>query len=92
MANETPPTETLLTFPCDFTIKVFGLASDEFERTVLGIIVQQAPKLAESAIQSRLSTQGKYMALSVTIQAESKEQLDNIYRGLSASPQVIMAL
>lgn len=86
------PEESLIKFPCDFTLKIFGLKSDEFEATVLVIIHKHAPNLSDRAIESRPSQQGKYCALSVTIHVDSKEQLDNIYRELSASPQVIMVL
>jgi putative lipoic acid-binding regulatory protein len=84
--------ETLLTFPCDFTLKVFGLRSDEFEANVLMIIRKHAPNLSERAIQTRPSQQGKYCALSVTVHVDSKTQLDEIYRELSSSPHVIMVL
>lgn len=92
MVDETPQDETLLKFPCDFTLKVFGLKTDEFESTVLMIIHKHAPNLSDRAIQARPSQQGKYCALSVTVHVDSKEQLDNIYRELSSSPQVIMVL
>jgi uncharacterized protein len=88
----TNPSETLLTFPCDFTIKVFGTASDEFEATVLGIVYKHVSNLADRAIQSRPSKNGKYCALSITVHVDSKEQLDRIYQALSSSPLVIMAL
>ena len=87
-----PPSETLLKFPCDFTIKVFGLCSDEFEAEVLMLVHQYAPDLSNRAIQSRLSENAKYKALSITVHVTSKEQLDNIYRALSSSPHVLMAL
>jgi len=87
--NENP---SLLTFPCDFTIKVFGKDDETFETTVLGIIRAHVAEVPQQAIQSRLSENGKYKALSVTIQATSKEQLDAIYQALSASPDVLMAL
>jgi putative lipoic acid-binding regulatory protein len=82
----------LLTFPCDFTIKVFGIASSEFEEAVLTIIRQHAPNLAENAIQTRSSTNAKYNAMSITVHVDSKEQLDRIYTDLSSSPLVLMAL
>jgi len=90
--NSHPGEESLLKFPCDFTLKIFGLKSDEFEAAVLGIVHKHAPNLSDRAIESRPSQQGKYCALSITIHADSKEQLDNIYRDLSASPHVIMVL
>jgi putative lipoic acid-binding regulatory protein len=82
----------LLTFPCDFTIKVFGHTSDEFEATVLSIIHQHVPNIADRAIQTRPSSNQKYSAMSITVHVDSQEQLDRIYRDLSSSPQVLMAL
>lgn len=84
--------ESLLKFPCDFTLKVFGLHSDEFEANVLMIINKHAPNLSGRAIQTRASQHGKYCALSITVHVDSREQLDNIYRELSSSPHVIMVL
>jgi hypothetical protein len=81
-----------LSFPCDFTIKVFGMATDEFEGVALGIIHKHAPNLSGRAIQSNISENGKYKALSITVHVESREQLDGIYQDLSASPLVLMAL
>lgn len=84
--------ESLLTFPCDFIIKVFGESSDEFEVKVLSIIHKHIPDLPEGALQSRLSETGKYRALTITVHVESKEQLDAIYRELSLAKEVLMAL
>lgn len=84
--------ETLLKFPCDFPIKVVGQLSDEFEIAVLGIIRKHLPHFSDSAYQARPSNQGKYLALTITVHVMSKEQLDDIYRDLSSSPHVLMAL
>lgn len=84
--------ESLLQFPCDFTLKIFGLASDEFEAEVLMTINKYVPNLSDRAIHVRPSENNKYRALSITVHVESREQLDNIYRELSASPHVLMVL
>lgn len=84
--------EPLLNFPCEFVIKVFGLASDEFETTVLSIVRSQIADLRENAIRTRPSKDGKYLALTISIHAESREQLDNLYRELSSNPLVLMTL
>lgn len=81
-----------LQFPCEFAIKAFGLASDEFEVTVLTIIRNHVETLREDAIKNRPSKDGKYIALTIMIEAESKEQLDAIYGELSSHPLVLMAL
>ncbi len=84
--------ETLLEFPCDFPIKIFGKASDEFEITVFTIVHKHFPTLAENSIVSRHSKDNTYLALTILVTAESKEQLDNAYRELSAHELVLMAL
>lgn len=85
--------ETLLTFPCEFTIKVFGKDTEAFFATVSAIIRHHVPTVADDAfLQSRVSENGTYRAMSVTIQATSKPQLDAIYQALSSSPEVLMVL
>lgn len=84
--------DTLLTFPCDFTIKIFGTASTDFEAAVLKIIHHHIPAFSDSAMHSKLSANGKYTSLSVTVHVDSKEQLDGIYKDLSASSHVLMTL
>ena len=90
MGKDTNP--PLLTFPCEFVIKVFGVASDEFETAVIGIIRNHISDLREDAFRTRPSKDGKYLAITITIDVESREELDNMYRDLSANPLILMAL
>ena len=84
--------DTLLNFPFDFLIKVFGQSTEHFEQTVLQIIRQFSVNLRENAIQQRNSKGGKYLALSILIPVESQAQLDDIYRALSSNPAIVMVL
>ncbi len=88
MSNE----ESLIEYPCDFPIKAMGLATDEFEALVVSLARKHAPDLGEAAVQSRPSKGGKYLSVTITVRATSREQLDNIYRELTACEQVMMAL
>jgi putative lipoic acid-binding regulatory protein len=89
----TEPTEaSALQFPCDFPIKAMGLANGTLEAQVLEIVRRHAPELAEDAVRTRPSSNGKYVSITVTVRAQSREQLDAIYRDLSACEQVLMAL
>ncbi|MDX1901734.1 MAG: DUF493 domain-containing protein [Gammaproteobacteria bacterium] len=81
-----------LKFPCEFTIKIFGLASDAFEMEVITIVRKHIKFLREDALSSRYSKDKKYLALSISFTANSREELDNLYRELSRSPHVLMAL
>ena len=79
-------------FPCAFPIKAMGHAHADFEARVLEIVRQHAPGFADDAVQRRPSVGGKYLSITVTIEAQSREQLDAIYRELSACEQVLVAL
>lgn len=84
--------DTLLEFPCQFPIKAMGRADDEFEALVITLVRKHAPDLHEGAVKTRDSQGGKYLSVTVTVTATSRDQLDNIYRELTACEQVLMAL
>jgi hypothetical protein len=84
--------ETLLEFPCHFPIKAMGKASKDFDRIVVEIINRHVEDLPEGAVTVRDSKGGNYLAVTVTIQATCREQLDAIYHDLTACEQVVMAL
>ena len=79
-------------FPCQFPIKVMGLAEENFDLLVVEIVRRHAPDLSEGAVKSRHSSAGKYISITVTVTAQSRQQLDNIYLELTAHEKVIMAL
>ena len=81
-----------LSFPCEFTFKVIGKAEKSFEGEVMQIFRQHFPQLSEGAISLNLSKNGKYLAFSIKVTAQSKAQLDAVYQDLSASPHVLFAL
>ena len=84
--------EGLLSFPCKFPIKIMGRAGENFEAEVVAIVRKYAPDLSEAAITKRPSGKGNYIAITVTVNATSKEQLDNIYLELNARKSVVMTL
>lgn len=86
------PKPSLLEFPCDFPIKVFGLNRTGLEAMVLDLVRRHAPDIMEEAMSSRTSGGGKYTSLTITVGAQSQTQLDAIYRELTACADVIMAL
>ena len=84
--------DTIIKFPCQFPIKVMGIASDDFDIVIFDIIKKHVSHLSKDAVKSRLSQKGNYVSVTVTIKAESREQLDNIYYDLTEHEMVIMAL
>ena len=84
--------DTLLEFPADFPLKIMGLADEALAPTILTVIQRHAPDFDGSAVETRASSGGKYTSLTCTINATSKEQLDALYRELSAHPMVKVVL
>lgn len=87
-----PDKESLLDFPCDFSIKAMGLNNKNFELKVVEIILRHVHDIRENSVRSRPSKEEKYISITVTIQATSKKQLDAIYQDLYDSDTVLMTL
>ncbi len=84
--------ETLLEFPCDFPIKMMGRDTPEFRELARELIEKYTGPLDNNAIQATLSRNGKFVSITATINAQSQQQLDDIYRAISAHEDVLMAL
>ena len=88
----TERTDELFNFPCDFPIKIMGRCNCELETLVVEIINKHVSNLTEGAVKTRPSGKGNFISVTVTVKATSREQLDNIYRELTAREEVLMAL
>lgn len=86
------PEESLIEFPCQFPIKAMGPATPEFDTHVFEIIKRHAPDTHERALKSRLSKNGNFKSITITINALNRAQLDAIYQDLSDSESVSVAL
>jgi putative lipoic acid-binding regulatory protein len=89
---ETGEQETLLEFPCKFPVKAMGRSEDGFEDRVARIILSRASVYEGEPITTNSSDSGKYTSVTVTIEALSKIQLDQIYQDLTDCEQVLVAL
>lgn len=79
-------------FPCVFPVKVMGANKEDFERLVVEIIQKHANIVEKELIASRTSRNGRFVSITVHVQAESQTQLDAIYSELSAHERVLMML
>jgi putative lipoic acid-binding regulatory protein len=86
------PADSLFEFPCRFPIKAMGRAEPGFDSLVVEIVRRHAPDLREGAVISRPSKGGKWVSVTITIEASSKAQLDAIYQALSDHDKVVMTL
>ena len=84
--------ETLLEFPCEFSVKAMGINEPGFHELVVQIIRNHCPDLGEGCSYTRPSKNGKWISVTVTLQASSKAQLDAIYMDLTTHEKVTMSL
>jgi hypothetical protein len=84
--------DALFRFPTDFPVKVMGRDTESFRTLTLAIVERHAGPLAPERISERASRAGRFLALTYTIRAESRAQLDAIYEDLTASGVVLVAL
>lgn len=84
--------DSVIEFPCVFPIKAMGLAKHDLYSVVYKIVQKHAPDLSEQALSKKPSSSGKYVSITVTINASSKNQLDAIYQELTSHEHIIMAL
>ena len=84
--------ESALKFPTSFPIKIMGRRADGFAQAILDVVLKHAPDFEPSTLEMRASREGNYLSVTATINATSREQLDNLYRELTAHPMVTMVL
>ncbi len=89
---ENPRADTLIEYPSLFPIKVIGSKVDGFVHAVTFIAEQFDPTFDASTIELRESTGGKYLGVTITVTATSREQLDELYRTLTSHPLVKVVL
>ena len=85
-------TESLLAFPCEFPIKVMGRTQPGFAQAVVSVVQRHAPDFDPGTVEMRSSREGNYLSVTVTVNATSREQLDELYRELCDHPMVTMVL
>ena len=94
MSTPTPSSEqpSLIVYPSQFPIKVMGEREDEFVQAVTKIAHLFDLEFDATSIELRESKGGKYLGVTITVTATSREQLDELYRTLSTHPMVKVVL
>ena len=89
---EFPRQESLIEYPSQFPIKVMCQKADGLVYAISLIAQQFDPAFDASTIELRESKGGKYLGITITVTATSREQLDELYRTLFAHPMVKVVL
>ncbi|HTX78566.1 MAG TPA: DUF493 domain-containing protein [Longilinea sp.] len=82
----------VIQFPCDFPLKVIGHNADDFESFVVEIVRRHVPELDAAVVNTKPSSGGKYLSVSMKFIADSREQMDALYEELSRHERVVWIL
>ena len=85
-------TASLIEYPCEFPLKIFGLQQAGFAQAVLEVVNKHDPDFVAASMEMRASRNARYISLTCTVHATSREQLDAIYQELCDHPMVVMVL
>lgn len=90
--RDIPPEQSLIEYPSRFPIKVMGANVEGFADAMVRVAQQFDPGFDAATLESRPSSGGNYLGLTLTVTATSREQLDELYRTLSTHPMVKVVL
>jgi putative lipoic acid-binding regulatory protein len=69
-----------------------GLKVEGFVHAMTEVAERFDPSFDASTIELRPSKGGNYLGVTLTVQATSREQLDDLYRALTSHPMVKVVL
>ncbi len=81
-----------LHFPCSFPVKVIGPNREDFTEAVTAIFAAHIGKDSEIHYGRHQSNGHKYLSITATFVARSKEQLDDLYQALQKEELVLLTL
>jgi putative lipoic acid-binding regulatory protein len=87
--SEDPPK---IVFPCAYPIKVLGRAESAFQPAVMTVFHQHAAGFSEQDVVVKDSRKGTFQSITVTIEAQSEDQLRLIHQDLMDTGLVSMVL
>jgi putative lipoic acid-binding regulatory protein len=84
--------DSLLEFPCDIPVKVFGRNEASFRDAVVAIVTSHYGDFSELDVVERSSRGNKYVSMTINVRAENREQIDALYTELSGHDAILMVL
>ncbi|MEN9416611.1 MAG: hypothetical protein RI988_231 [Pseudomonadota bacterium] len=89
---DTPAERSLIEYPSVFPIKVMGAHVEGFVEAVVRVAQRFDPTFDPATVETRESRAGRWLGVTITVTATSREQLDELYRTLSTHPMVKVVL
>jgi hypothetical protein len=87
-----PTAPSLIDYPSVFPLKVMGAHVEGFVDAMVAVAQRHDPAFDPSTVELRPSRTGAWLGVTLNVTATSREQLDALYRELTAHPMVKVVL
>lgn len=88
----TNPSAEQVIFPCDYPIKVMVRASADVRSHVDAIVERHAGPVDLTRVTERPSAKHNFLGITYVIQAQSKDQIAQLFEALKLCPQVLLVI
>ncbi len=85
-------TDTSITFPCDYPIKVVGDVRPNFHEEVFDVVAKHDPTLTSDKVSQKTSRKGNYVSISFVLLATGESQLKSLFEDLKEIESVRLVL
>lgn len=75
-------------FPGEFEITAMGSATAGLEQEIPSLLITAGLRVLHETLRVRASRAGLYVSISISFNAETREQYDTAHRALRAHPEV----
>ena len=79
-------------FPCEYAVKAMGRNTTDFQARIVSLVERHTGPIKPAQVSKKPSRSKRYLSVTVSIQAQSREQLDAIYQDLTDDNDVLMRL
>ena len=86
------PGGPLLVYPTDYPFKAIGLAAEDLAEHVRKTVLGAAPGAGVGAVETRASSGGKYLSVTLNVRLGSEDERRAIYAALAADPRIVQYL
>ena len=77
-------------FPCFYTFKVFGRATETFAERVREVVGATLGSIPLDSIKVRESAKGRYLSVTIVVYVHNRSQLEKVYTDLRAEEEVLL--
>lgn len=86
------PDEPLLKFPCEIPVKVLGRNDSEFRAAAWSIVQRHYAEVDDGRVSEQQSRNSAYLSLTFVVPAQSRQEVDALFRELTASDDIMVVL